>query len=153
MFHFYTPWKKSENLRFSDVFSGYRSGAFVKNGLKGTTYLMWTLPKIPKIPDYEMLPSDCVSLNSLNELSLYRNILTTCQVYVMKIAHTATSLRLASCCTWSHHLDWMCTGHSYWCYVNALCAFNKDILPTGVKKINLRFSGKYYASGNICLLF
>ena len=29
MFHFYTFW----NLRFSDVFRGYRSGTFVKIGL------------------------------------------------------------------------------------------------------------------------
>ena len=32
-FHFYTPWKTSENWRFSDVFKGYRSGTLVKNRL------------------------------------------------------------------------------------------------------------------------
>ena len=37
MFHFYTPLKILENLRFSDVFRGYRSGTLVENGL------IWTL--------------------------------------------------------------------------------------------------------------
>ena len=32
MFHFYTPLKTSENLRFSDVFGGYRSETLVENG-------------------------------------------------------------------------------------------------------------------------
>ena len=37
MFHFYSPWKHqktSGNLRFSDVFRGYRTGTLVENGLK-----------------------------------------------------------------------------------------------------------------------
>ena len=34
MFHFYTPLKTSENLRFSYVFRGYRSGTLVESGLK-----------------------------------------------------------------------------------------------------------------------
>ena len=33
MFYFYNPWKYKKNLRFSDVFRGYRSGKLVKNGL------------------------------------------------------------------------------------------------------------------------
>ena len=39
MFHFYNPWKH-QNLRFSDVFRGYRSETMIEDGLKsyyGTT--------------------------------------------------------------------------------------------------------------------
>ena len=36
MFHFYTSPKTSKNLRFSDVFKGYRNGALGFNGLKSS---------------------------------------------------------------------------------------------------------------------
>ena len=41
MWHFYTPLKTSENLRFSDVFKAYRNVILDENGL---TYFMSLLP-------------------------------------------------------------------------------------------------------------
>ena len=52
MFPFYTPWKRQKteiNIRFSDVFRGYRKGPLTWNGL--TTRLdgrRWDLPEPPK---------------------------------------------------------------------------------------------------------
>ena len=53
MFHFYTPWKTSENLRFSDFAMGYRSGTFVKNELTFSTN--WSFCNYSGIPSVFMM--------------------------------------------------------------------------------------------------
>ena len=50
MFHYYTPPKTSENLRFYDVFKGFRSGTAVENGLSEfkkliNFYIFWSYQK------------------------------------------------------------------------------------------------------------
>ena len=44
MFHFYTPLKTSENLRFSEVFKGYINGTLDKNGLNSYKILTFGKP-------------------------------------------------------------------------------------------------------------